>query len=84
MARSRWSENNKFYAVTMRSLRAGNDGAFRYEKDCNAPPAFLASAQLQQWGLRYATPYAKFRTVCDDVFPDIKSESGRSSTRIYM
>lgn len=37
----RYVANNKFDTVTMRSLRAGNDGAFRHEANCNAPPAFL-------------------------------------------
>jgi len=32
--------NNKFDTVTMRSLRAGNDGAFKHEANCNAPPTF--------------------------------------------
>lgn len=41
-AHRRHVANNKFDTVTMRSLRAGNDGAFRHEANCNAPPAFPA------------------------------------------
>jgi len=40
--------NNKADTVTMRSLRAGNDGAFRHELQ-RTTGLLLASVQLQQW-----------------------------------
>lgn len=39
----------------MRSLHAGNDGAFRHE-NCNAPPAFPRICSIVTMGVRYATP----------------------------
>lgn len=47
---------NKADTVTMRSLRAGNDGAFRHEAKLQRTTGpLLASVQLQQWAI-HATP----------------------------
>ncbi|TGZ53836.1 hypothetical protein DBV15_01854 [Temnothorax longispinosus] len=68
----------------MRSLHAGNDGAFRHEANCNAPPAFPRICPvLQQW-TRDAPPHGvsgiNAETSCNVGWANKILQSARKST----